>query len=108
MRSGMFNKELTIQYKVYARSTLGEETLTWTTEDTIWANIRPIGSTKREYLAMQQVQADVTHMVTMRHRWGLTPDKRFKYGNRILTIQQVIDVGEHHETLVCYCKEELV
>jgi SPP1 family predicted phage head-tail adaptor len=57
---------------------------------------------------MQQVQADVTHMVTLRHRWGLTPDKRFLYGNRVLKIQTVVDVGEQHETLVCYCKEELV
>lgn len=108
MRSGAFNKSIVIQYKVYTRSALGAETITWTTEDTVWASIRPIGSTRREYLSMQQVQADVTHMVTLRHRWGLTPDKRFKYGNRILTIQNVIDPGERHVTLVCYCKEELV
>ncbi len=108
MRSGMFNKLVTLQYKTYTRSALGEETVTWTTEDTIWVGIRPIGSTRREYLAMQQVQADVTHMVTLRHRWGLTPDKRFKYDNRILTIQNVIDAGERHDTLICYCKEELV
>lgn len=108
MRSGMFNKSIIIQYKVYTRSTLGSETVTWTNEATVWASIRPVGSTRREYLAMQQVQADVTHMVTLRHRWGLTPDKRFQYGNRILTIQNVIDAGERHDTLVCYCKEELV
>ena len=108
MRSGALNKQVIIQYKIYTMSTLGEQSITWTTEDTVWVSIHPIGSTKREYLAMQQVQADVTHMVTMRHRWGLTPDKRLKYGNRILTIQQVIDVNEKHETIICYCKEELV
>jgi len=104
----MFNKSIIIQYKTYTRGSLGGETLTWATEATVWVSIRPIGSTRREYLAMQQVQADVTHMVTLRHRWGLTPDKRFLYGNRVLKIQTVVDVGEQHETLVCYCKEELV
>lgn len=108
MRSGMFDRRLIIEYKVYSRSSLGGEVVTWTTEDTIWASVKPIGSTRREYLSMQQVQADVTHMVTIRFRNGLTPDKRFRYGNRILTIQNVVDMGERHETIICYCKEELV
>jgi SPP1 family predicted phage head-tail adaptor len=108
MRSGMFNKYVTIQRKTYTRSSLGEETLTWTNEDSVWVSIRPIGSTRREFLAMQQVQSDVTHMVTMRFRYGITPDKRILYNHRILTIQNVIDPGERHETIVCYCKEELV
>jgi len=104
----MFNRRLQIQYRVYTRSALGEETVTWTGEDKVWANIRPVGSTRREYLSMQQVQSDVTHMVTIRFRYGLTPNKRFLYGNRVLAIQNTIDPGEHHETLVCYCKEELM
>jgi len=108
MRSGMFDKRIIIQYRVYSRSTIGEETVTWTTEDTVWAQVRPVGANKREYLSMQKIQSDVTHMVTIRHRNGLNPNKRFLYGNRVLNIQNIVNPLERNEVLVCYCREELV
>jgi len=107
MRSGGLRKRLTIQYKTYSVSTIGEETVTWADEDTVWAQIKPLVSRAEEFLAMQQVQSDTTHMVTVRFRNALNHDKRFLYGaSRVLKIQRVVDLNEDHQWLACFCTEE--
>lgn len=106
MNAGALRERLTVQYPAYTRSTIGEETVTWTSEATVWGDVEPVASSAKEYLAMSQVQSDTTHMVRVRFREKLNHSKRFLYGTRVLKIQRVVDLHEEHRWLVCFCQEE--
>ena len=47
----------------------------------------------------------MTHRVTIRHRDGVTPKMRLKFGTRILNIRAVINAGERNRTLELLCEE---
>ena len=107
MRPGKLNKRITIQYKVITRDSYGEETVTWTKEDIVWAAIEPIGIGVREYFEAQQTQAKVTHRITMRYRAGLTPDKRILYGNHTYEIESAINPNMANKELIVMCREDV-
>ena len=47
-----------------------------------------------EVLRAMQLEAKVTHKITMRYRSGITAKMRIKFGSRILNIRSVINVEE--------------
>ena len=51
------------------------------------------------------VETPVTHRVTIRHRDGVTPKMRLKFGARILNIRAVINPAERNRTLELLCEE---
>jgi SPP1 family predicted phage head-tail adaptor len=94
---------VTIKDKVVARDTYGEEDVTWTDVAAVWAEILPIRG--REYLEMDQAQADVTHRVYLRWRTGIEPTMRLYFGSRVLQIESVIRPEERRVGLELICKE---
>lgn len=105
---GKLNKRVLIQYKSVTRSSYGNENITWTTEATVWANIKPLSAFQREFFTNLQERAELSHVITMRYRTGVTPTKRLKYGNREFDIESVVDVDERHEELRCNVKEVVI
>jgi SPP1 family predicted phage head-tail adaptor len=53
----------------------------------------------------QQVNAQVTHRVTLRYLHGLTVQHRFQLGERSLEIFDINDVDERHICHICLCRE---
>ena len=104
---GKLNKQIIIQYKNVTRSSYGDETITWTTEDTVWASVQPLTLRQRESFVVQQNRAEVTHEIHMRYRRNLTPEKRMKYGDRIFDIDSIINVNERDEELLIYATEHI-
>ena len=103
MRAGRYRHRVTIKDKVVARDSYGEEDVTWTNVATIWADVQPIRG--REYLELDQAQADVTHRVYVRHRTGIEPTMRLYLGSRILQIESVIRPEERKIGLELICRE---
>ncbi len=63
--------------------------------------------TSREFMAAQQVNADITHMLKMRYRSGVTASHRLKIGTRILNILgPPVNVGERGVEMMITAIEE--
>ena len=76
----------------------------WRIDDaTVWAAIEPLKGSER--LRAEQLENPVTHRVSIRHRAGVTPKMRIKFGTRILNIRAVIDPEERNRSLELLCEE---
>lgn len=103
MRAGRFRHRVAIKDRVVTRDSYGEEDVAWATVATVWADIQPIRG--REYLEMDQAQADLTHRVWLRWRSGVEPTMRLHFGERVLQIESVIRPGEQRIGLELICRE---
>jgi SPP1 family predicted phage head-tail adaptor len=96
---------ITIQSKSVSRDVYGEETITWATFWSCWAAIAPLLG--REFIEAQQMQARVTHRVTIRYHAGVLPEMRVLFGSRTFAIESVLTVHEITEEMVLMCREEI-
>lgn len=91
MRAGKRTKKITIQRSTDARGSYGEVTESWATLSQPYANIKPM--TGGETIQGGQVDAKVTHMITLR-KTDVTPDDRISYSGRIFNISRVFNPEE--------------
>lgn len=105
MQIGKLRHQIELQAKSEPESLdgYGEPTESWTTLKTVWASIEP-ASGKQLFVA-QQVAAEVSHVVTIRHYDGLSPLNRAKFGARIFAVNFVRNVDERSVYQELYCKE---
>ena len=96
-----------IQRATEAQGATGEITKTWATLATVWAAVEPLSG--REFFQAQQVQAEVSHKVTMRHYTGVTisPKDRLTFGSRTFRIEAVLNLEERNIETVILCREEV-
>lgn len=106
-RIGQLRHRVTLQRCTESQSAVGIVTKTWYDIVTLWASVEPLGG--REYFTAQQVNAEVTHTVTLRPYSGITigPKDRFKFGTRTLNVERVINIEERGIELQALCREEL-
>ena len=102
---GKMKKRVGIQTKQTVRDAAGGAIHTWITDDTVWAHISPASG--RELYAGEQVQAEVTHKITIRYYSALTTGKRFLYGSRIFDINFIKNIEELDRYQECLCKETM-
>ena len=103
MRAGKLRHKVTIKSREASQDEYGEVTYTWSTAARAWANIEPLAG--RELLHAQQVNAELTHRVTMRYMSGVDPTDRIAFGSRTLEVVSVINPDERNKELVLLCKE---
>ena len=106
MRAGRLRKRAMIQKPVAAAAdALNEKTFTWTDEEKIWVGILP--QSGREFYRAQQVNTQITHLVSARYRTGLDATKRLVLeGSRVLDIAGVVNVDERGRELILTCVED--
>lgn len=110
MRAGQLRHRIMIQKKKTSRNSYGEVSVTWMDNMNCWASIEPIRG--KEYFSAQQVQAGVTHRITMRHYTladgtKINPNCRIKYDDRYFNIQSVINPSERNIMLQLMCIEDI-
>jgi SPP1 family predicted phage head-tail adaptor len=107
IRPGQLRDRVTIQVNAGAgtRDSRGQETETWTTFVTGWADVEPIWLGAKEATAAQQTQADQAYLVLMRYRAGVKPKMRLLFGSHTLDIQAAMDPDGRHHKLVLRCVE---
>jgi len=103
MNAGKLRHRVTIQELVRADDGYGGIIETWQDVATVWAAVEPLRGSER-YRA-QQVQAELSHKVTMRYRAGVKPQMRLLHNGRVLNIEAVIDAEERHRWLELLCSE---
>lgn len=76
MRAGRMRHKVILQQPAISReSSYGDPSETWTTVTSAWAEVEPLSGS--ELFRARQVQSDVTHRVSMRHRHGVAARMRF-------------------------------
>ena len=104
MRAGNLRHLITIEEPIEALSDIGEVETTWQESITTYALINPLVG--REYWSARQVTSEVTGKVNIRYVNGITPKMRIKFGNRILSIEAIINVEERNRELVLLVSEK--
>lgn len=104
--AGKLDKRIIIQSNTVATGAGGAMTDAWTDDATVWCQF--MTATAREFMAAQQVNSDVTHVLKLRWRAGVTASHRLKFGTRILNIEgPPINVGEQGVEMLITAIEEV-
>lgn len=100
----MLRQRIMIQAKTETRDARGGVTETWTTIATRWGSIEPLSA--REILNAQQVDARVSHRVTLRYYPGLTPEHRLLKDARVFHIEAVVNPLERDKATQVLAMEQ--
>lgn len=109
VRAGILRHRVTIQYRVETRGDTGEVLWTWTDFARVWAAIEPV--TGRESWAGAQLYAEVTTLIRVRYREGITPKMRIFHGDNYgsptfgeyFDVQSVVRPDYARDELQLYC-----
>ena len=106
MGAGKYDVRGTLQQNTPTKDSEGIAADGWYDIATVWASVR--GLRGREFFQAAAVNAESTIIVTIRHRFGVTPKMRFQYTRDgktyTLDITSVVPVGRNRE-LELVCKE---
>ncbi len=102
MRAGKLRQRVQIQVKGEARDRVGQESETFNTIATVWAEVKAVSGDTVPRLDADQPEA--THLVRIRHRAGITEQHRILWGARALDIQNV-EPDEKRRELLLRCAE---
>lgn len=106
LHAGALRNRITIQQRSVTRNDVGEEVESWSTWNSVWAQIEPVSS--REFLEARAQGAEISHRVTIRAIDGLTHEMRVLFGSRVLDIVgPPRDVGELGKKVELLCKESV-
>ncbi len=91
MRAGALDRRVTIERYTVTQDEYGEQIETWAPLAIVSAQV--VQQSGREFLAAEQVQAEVR--VLFRTRWieGVQETDRVSYGDRLHNIQEVKELG---------------
>ncbi len=101
---GALRHRITIEEPIASAAEGGAETATWAVREVLFAAVTPRSG--RELFTTDSLQSRVTHTVRFRHRAGIRPDMRLRFGARILEILSVINEDERGRWTVCACEEK--
>jgi SPP1 family predicted phage head-tail adaptor len=83
----------------------GQTQKAFATVETVQAAITPLDG--QELILARQVSEQASHKVEMYNTTTVTPRARLKYGDRVLNIVSVKNVGERDRWLEILCGEEV-
>jgi SPP1 family predicted phage head-tail adaptor len=103
---GRLHQRLAIEAPAPQADGYGGQGDPWTSPITlarVWGRVEPLRG--RERLHGLQLEVQVTHRVTIRHRDDVTARHRLRLGARVFNVRAVIDVEERHRFLELLCEE---
>ena len=98
-------QRIALEEATVAADGAGGSIVSWVLVAEVWAAIHPRSGVER--VEAGGIEGRVTHEITIRHRAGVVPQRRFRLGARIFDIKTVIDVEEAHRFLVCLVEERV-
>lgn len=99
---------LTLQQEVKTPDGAGGYTRAWQNIADLWAEISPISTRViygSEKLFAGQMQASLSHKVTIRYRSGLSTAMRLLFDNRIFNIRAIYNVQENKDVIELLVEE---
>lgn len=105
IRAGDMWTRITIEQATSTKNEVGEAVLSWSTFDTVWADVESLSSRETERFA--ETVGFMTHRVKIRYLDGLTSAMRIVYRNRTLEIGQVLERDRlWHQEIICTEKRD--
>jgi SPP1 family predicted phage head-tail adaptor len=113
LNTGALRERLVVQTETETQDTTGEPIRSWQASSigTRWGRIRPLRG--RELFQAGQVDARITHEITMRYAQGITPKMRIAYTDprtavvRIFDIESIATIDERRHTMTLYAVEQV-
>ena len=105
MRAGLLHHRIALQsISAYSKNKAGEKIPTWTTYDTVWANIEPAGG--GESVRGVSSESEVTHEITIRFQSTVSPKHRVvDEDSRVFYIDRILNKREYGVWQVMKCTE---
>jgi SPP1 family predicted phage head-tail adaptor len=75
----------------------------WRHVATCWAEVRPLNA--REFFYARQTVADVSHVIRIRYRAGITAKMRGVYAGRVFQFLEPMNTDERRREYVIWAKE---
>ena len=97
IKCGQFRHIIIIQAATETPGLLGEVEQTWAAVLTVSCSIRPLRG--KEKVQGDQVSAEATHLISMRHNTTITPAHRLLFGTRIFDINHIANIDERNVLL---------
>ncbi len=69
----------------------------------VWGKVEPL--TGGERLRAMQIEDRLSHRIVIRHRPGITPAMRVRFGSRVFNIRAAINREERNRFLELLCEE---
>lgn len=108
MRAGTMRERVTIEKSIPIQDEAGEPIDNWVEipdAPVVWASILPRSSGERFISGAEQVQAEISHTVRIRHREDIDSLMRLVWGSRHLYIQSIVDPDGRTAESVLLCRE---
>ena len=105
MEIGKLRHRISVEKYTETRGTTGQVLKSYTESTTRWAQIKSL--TTRELLQAQQIHAEITHEVWLRHPLDITAKDRVNFENRIFEILGVVNINEEKRFIKLLCKERI-
>ena len=70
---------------------------------TVWGKVEPLSGGER--LRAMQIEDRLSHRIVIRHRPGITPAMRVRFGSRVFNIRAAINREERDRFLELLCEE---
>ena len=102
LKAGDLDQRVTLQSRSVVKDAMGQDTITWVPEATVWAQVQAVRG--REFFAAAQVQQEQTIKVRIRWRTGVSPTWRLVWQGRNHDITGIIPVGRNDMLeIMCLC-----
>jgi SPP1 family predicted phage head-tail adaptor len=106
MSAGARPHRVTIQSLTRTEDQQGGYTEDWTTtRATRWASIEPATASNIERRVGHQIEAKLTHLVTVQYVAGMLITDRVKFGSRYFQIRDITNHEELNVQLTLACEE---
>jgi SPP1 family predicted phage head-tail adaptor len=108
MRAGDLRHLVVIEKRAATQDTFGEQSQTWQTVDTVWADINPLSGRERE--AAQAINVEISHEITIWYQAQFSDPKvmavyRVRYGTRLFNIHGTLNVDERNREITILAGE---
>lgn len=87
--AGRMNERVSLLAPTESRGAMGEATISYDTEDTVWAEVE--GLTARDVLQAQQADVVASHRIRIRHRPTISYQHRVVWRGKTMEVASVSD-----------------
>lgn len=104
MNIGRLRHRIELRHISESQDSYGELVTTWPSAfTTVWGSVRPMQGSELENA--QQISAEVTHKIRIRHNAALIPTDRIVFGSREFDVVHILNFQERGIYDDVLCKE---
>ena len=97
MLAGRLRHRVVIETVSRALDAMSQGIETWTTYDTVWAEVQPLKG--QQLFEAQKANSAITAKIIMRYRSGVSPTWHIKHGSQYYYIIEIINSGMRNKML---------